>query len=50
MRVGIVQIAVPHFAFRGVAFAESSAWIGAGAMLMVTYLVYQVRLSKGVSK
>ena len=50
MRVGIVQIAVPHFAFRGVAFAEISAWIGAGAMLMVTYLVYQVRLSKGVSK
>ena len=36
MRVGIVQIAVPHFAFRGVAFAEISAWIGAGAMLMVT--------------
>ena len=27
MRVGIVQIAVPHFAFRGVAFAEISAWI-----------------------
>ena len=50
MRVGIVQIAVPHFAFRGVAFTEISAWIGAGAMLMVTYLVYQVRLSKGVSK
>ena len=50
MRVGVVQIAVPHFAFRGVAFAEISAWIGAGAMLMVTYLVYQVRLSKGVSK
>ena len=50
MRVGIVQIAVPHFAFRGVAFAEISAWIGAGAMLMVTYLVYQVRLSIGVSK
>ena len=25
MRVGIVQIAVPHFAFRGVAFAEISA-------------------------
>ena len=50
MRVGIVQIAVPHFAFRGVAFAEISAWIGAGAMLRDTYLVYQVRLSKGVSK
>ena len=49
-RIPIVQIAVPHFAFRGVAFAEISAWIGAGAMLMVTYLVYQVRLSKGVSK
>ena len=50
MRVGIVQIAVPHFAFRGVAFAEISAWIGAGVMLMVTYLVYQMRLSKGLSK
>ena len=50
MRVGSVQIAVPHFAFRGVGFAEISAWIGAGAMLMVTYLVYQVRLAKGVSK
>lgn len=50
MRVGVVQIVVPHFAFRGVAFAEVSAWIGAGVMLMVTYLVYQMRLSKGLTK
>ena len=50
MRVGVVQIAVPRFAFRGVAFAEISAWIGAGVMLMVTYLVYQMWLSKGLSK
>ena len=35
MRV-MVQIA-PRLAFRGVAFAEISAWVGAGVMLMITY-------------
>lgn len=46
MRVIVVLLLAPRFAFRGIAFAEISAWIGAGVMLMVTYLFYQFQLSK----
>ncbi|MFQ7767719.1 MAG: MATE family efflux transporter [Fusicatenibacter saccharivorans] len=37
MRVMVVLLVAPRLAFRGVAFAEISAWVGAGVMLMITY-------------
>lgn len=37
MRVMVVLLLAPRLAFRGVAFAEISAWVGAGFMLMMTY-------------
>lgn len=37
MRVMVVLLLAPRLAFRGVAFAEISAWVGAGVMLMITY-------------
>ena len=46
MRVVVVLLLVDRLAFRGVAFAEISAWIGAWIMLMITYFVYQFRLSR----
>lgn len=45
MRVMVVLLLAPRLAFRGVAFAEISAWVGAGVMLMITYFFYQRRLS-----
>ncbi len=45
MRVMVVLLLEPRLAFRGVAFAEISAWVGAGVMLMITYFFYQRRLS-----
>lgn len=46
MRVMVVLLLAPRLAFRGVAFAEISAWVGAGFMLMMTYFFYQQRLSQ----
>ena len=44
LRVVMVKILVPYLAFRGVALAEVSAWIGAWIMLMITYKIYQLRM------
>ena len=38
-----VKLLTPYLAFRGVALAEVSAWIGAWIMLMITYWIYQER-------
>lgn len=40
MRVGMAKLLVPRLAFRGVAFAEISAWVAACIMLMITYEIY----------
>ena len=37
------NLLTPYLAFRGVALAEVSAWIGAWIMLMITYWIYQER-------
>ena len=41
LRVVMVKLLTPYLAFRGVALAEVSAWIGAWIMLMITYWIYQ---------
>ena len=43
LRVVMVKLLTPYLAFRGVALAEVSAWIGAWIMLMITYWIYQER-------
>ena len=44
MRVMVVLLLAPRLAFRGVAFAEISAWVGAGVMLMITYFLSEAAL------